>query len=49
MLDNDRILVLDAGRVVEFDTPKNLLKNAGGVFYEMCKKSGEFERFLQIV
>lgn len=45
--DNDRILVLSAGRVVEFDTPKNLLEKKDGVFHNMCKKSGDFEHLLR--
>jgi hypothetical protein len=46
--DNDRILVLNAGRVVEFDTPSNLLKKPDGVFHEMCKKSGDYDELLQM-
>ena len=34
--------MLDAGRVVEFDTPYNLLQKADGVFRGMCVKSGSF-------
>ncbi|XP_024538494.1 canalicular multispecific organic anion transporter 2-like [Selaginella moellendorffii] len=26
IIDNDRVLVMEAGRIAEFDTPKNLLK-----------------------
>ncbi|CAE6434018.1 unnamed protein product [Rhizoctonia solani] len=49
VVDNDRILVLDAGRVVEFDTPKNLLERPNGVFREMCKKSGDYEYLLNAI
>ena len=35
-----RILVLDKGSVVEFDTPKELLSNKNGLFYSMVKSSG---------
>ncbi|KAG8738112.1 hypothetical protein FRC10_007279 [Ceratobasidium sp. 414] len=48
IIDNDRILVLNAGRVVEFDTPSNLLKKPDGVFHEMCKKSGDYDELLQM-
>ncbi|KAF8697734.1 P-loop containing nucleoside triphosphate hydrolase protein, partial [Rhizoctonia solani] len=47
VIDNDRILVLDAGRVVEFDTPKRLLENSNGIFHEMCKRSGDYEYLLR--
>ncbi|CAE6455347.1 unnamed protein product, partial [Rhizoctonia solani] len=43
VIENDRILVLDAGRVVEFDTPKALLEKPNGTFHEMCRKSGDYE------
>ncbi|CAE6495623.1 unnamed protein product, partial [Rhizoctonia solani] len=47
VIDNDRILVLDAGRVVEFDTLERLLENSDGVFHEMCKRSGDYEYLLR--
>ncbi|EME40772.1 hypothetical protein DOTSEDRAFT_65421 [Dothistroma septosporum NZE10] len=36
----DRICVMDAGRVVEFDSPLKLWVNEGGVFRGMCDKAG---------
>ncbi|KAH7105792.1 ABC protein [Auriculariales sp. MPI-PUGE-AT-0066] len=36
ILSYDRILVLDAGRVKEFDTPSNLFMQEEGVFRSMC-------------
>ncbi|KAF8594789.1 hypothetical protein BDV93DRAFT_501773 [Ceratobasidium sp. AG-I] len=48
IMDYDRVLVLDAGRVVEFDTPSNLLKYPSGVFHEMCKKSGDYNELLEM-
>jgi ABC-type proline/glycine betaine transport system ATPase subunit len=34
-------LVLDAGRIVEFDAPHNLLKNPKGVFRSLVDESGD--------
>ena len=39
IIDCDRVLVLDAGEILEFDSPYTLLKNKH-VFYDMCKKTG---------
>ncbi|ESK89717.1 abc transporter [Moniliophthora roreri MCA 2997] len=36
----DRICVLDAGQVKEFDSPENLWMKEGGVFRGMCERSG---------
>ncbi|KAH9507533.1 Multidrug resistance-associated protein 1 [Bulinus truncatus] len=37
ILDYDRILVLDHGKVKEFDSPKSLLKNKNTSFYALAK------------
>ncbi|KAG2043713.1 ABC protein [Suillus americanus] len=39
IISYDRILVLDAGLVAEFDTPSNLFKMEGGIFRGMCERS----------
>lgn len=39
ILDADKILVMDHGNVVEFDTTKNLLKNKESRFYNMAKQA----------
>ncbi|XP_049848169.1 ABC transporter C family member 3-like [Schistocerca gregaria] len=40
IMDNDRILVLDRGKVVEFDKPSVLLKNPAGYLYNMVEATG---------
>lgn len=40
-VDYDRIMVLEAGRLVEFDTPAALLANPVSKFAEMCRSAGE--------
>jgi ABC-type multidrug transport system fused ATPase/permease subunit len=46
--DYDRILVLDQGQIVEFDTPYTLMKNKDGVFHQMCERSGEYAELWNI-
>jgi ABC-type multidrug transport system fused ATPase/permease subunit len=41
IMDSDRVLVLDDGRVVEFDSPSALLAKKDGVFKSMVDKSKE--------
>lgn len=41
IIDSDRVLVLDAGRVVEFDSPYMLLQNPGGVFHNLVAQTGQ--------
>ncbi|KII83760.1 hypothetical protein PLICRDRAFT_119100 [Plicaturopsis crispa FD-325 SS-3] len=43
VIDYDRLIVLDKGRIAEFDTPYNLIRKAGGVFRGMCLQSGTFD------
>ena len=40
IMDYDKVLVMEAGRLQEFDTIPNLLLNQDGLFYGFAKKSG---------
>lgn len=42
IIDNDRLMVLDRGHIIEFDTPWNLIEREGGLFRQMCMQSGTF-------
>ncbi|CAI2162126.1 5755_t:CDS:10 [Funneliformis geosporum] len=41
VIDCDRILVIDQGKVVEFDSPYNLIKNTNSLFHKLCQNSCE--------
>lgn len=43
VIDYDRLLVLDQGNLVEFDTPFNLIQKENGIFRNMCLKSGTYQ------
>ncbi|KAI3626411.1 hypothetical protein CBS9595_001772 [Malassezia furfur] len=43
IIDYDKVLVLDQGKVLEYDTPANLLANTHTEFYALCKRSGELD------
>ncbi|KAI4371822.1 hypothetical protein MLD38_010126 [Melastoma candidum] len=40
IIDCDRILLLDSGRVLEYDTPEGLLSNEGSAFSKMVQSTG---------
>jgi ATP-binding cassette, subfamily C (CFTR/MRP), member 4 len=42
IIDSDRVMVLDKGRIVEFDHPSVLLRNVGeqAIFKSMVEKMG---------
>lgn len=50
IIDSDRVLVMDGGRAVEFDTPHNLLNRRSGIFKEMVLTLGtqEVERLIKL-
>ena len=50
IIDYDRILVLgEGGRILEFDTPRNLFKQQESAFREMCRKSADWDELRNIV
>ncbi|XP_023220551.1 multidrug resistance-associated protein 4-like [Centruroides sculpturatus] len=40
IIDSDKVLVLDTGKLQEFDTPYALLTNVNGTFYNLVKNTG---------
>ncbi|KAF8980715.1 hypothetical protein BGZ46_003790 [Entomortierella lignicola] len=41
VMDSDKILVLDHGRVQEYDSPKALMNRRDGLFYSLAEQAGE--------
>ncbi|KAI7904063.1 P-loop containing nucleoside triphosphate hydrolase protein [Cokeromyces recurvatus] len=48
VIEYDRILVLDQGKVIEFDSPLTLINNPESSFYKMCRNSGEFDNLMNL-
>ncbi|KAG0210815.1 hypothetical protein BGX28_008951 [Mortierella sp. GBA30] len=46
--DFDRVLVMNAGEVVEFDKPYALMRQEDSLFRSMCERSAEFDALLAI-
>ena len=44
ILDSDRIIVLQQGKVAEFDTPGELISRRG-LFYELVREAGLLDNF----
>ena len=40
IMDYDRIMVLDNGALIEFDSPKALVEDQNSIFHSMVKQSG---------
>lgn len=47
IIDYDKVLVLDKGEVIEFDTPWGLLSKEKSIFRGMCETSGDLESLLE--
>ncbi|KAL1925295.1 uncharacterized protein VTP21DRAFT_178 [Calcarisporiella thermophila] len=43
VIDYDRVMVLDAGEVVEFDEPRHLFHRETSMFRQLCVQSGELD------
>ncbi|XP_034032269.1 multidrug resistance-associated protein 4-like isoform X2 [Thalassophryne amazonica] len=43
VIDSDRILVLDAGKIHAYDEPYSLLQNPSGILYNMVQQTGKQE------
>jgi ABC-type multidrug transport system fused ATPase/permease subunit len=49
IIDYSRVLVIDQGRVVEFDSPRALLgRGQEGYFVRMCRESGDWEELRRV-
>ncbi|KAJ3868777.1 P-loop containing nucleoside triphosphate hydrolase protein [Lentinula novae-zelandiae] len=49
VMDYDRIMVLDEGRIIEFDSPKRLLEKEGGVFRGLVDSSADRAKLYAMV
>jgi len=43
VIDYDRVMLLEQGRIVEFDRPAVLLADPASKFYALCKATGKDE------
>jgi len=48
IMDADKIMVLDAGRIVEYDSPTNLLSNKDGFLRSLVEESGDKEHLYEM-
>ncbi|KAJ3024988.1 UNVERIFIED_CONTAM: hypothetical protein HDU68_007583 [Siphonaria sp. JEL0065] len=46
--NTDRVLVLERGKIEEYDSPLNLLNKESGIFKKMCEESGEFSDLVKM-
>ena len=40
VMDNDKVMVIDAGRLVEFGHPYDLLRDTNGFLYKLVQNTG---------
>ncbi|XP_044727742.1 ATP-binding cassette sub-family C member 4-like [Chrysoperla carnea] len=43
IMDSDKVLVMDAGQMVDFDHPRKLLENKNGIFYKLYQESNSLD------
>ena len=48
IIDSNRVMVMDAGQLVEFDHPANLLQRPESIFYDLVKETGMFDELLEL-
>jgi ABC-type proline/glycine betaine transport system ATPase subunit len=41
VIDSDRILVMNAGVIAEYDRPEVLLNDPTTIFHELCRNTGQ--------
>ncbi|RHY20663.1 hypothetical protein DYB32_009986, partial [Aphanomyces invadans] len=46
VLDADRILVFDQGRLVQCDSPAALVGAGAGIFFELCHEGGYLDKVM---
>ncbi|KAH9108314.1 hypothetical protein AeMF1_016511, partial [Aphanomyces euteiches] len=44
VLDADRIMVFDQGRLVQCDSPQTLVSQGEGIFFELCQEGGYLDK-----
>ena len=47
IIDYDKVLVLDKGKVIEYDAPWELISREGGIFRGMCEMSGDLDTLME--
>jgi len=47
IIDYDKVLVLDKGRLIEYDSPWALVSREGSIFHGMCEMSGDLEALVE--
>ncbi|CAH1759323.1 6631_t:CDS:10, partial [Entrophospora sp. SA101] len=48
VIDYDKILVIDHGKVIEYDSPSNLILDSNSLFHQMCQSSGEIDLLMTL-